>query len=50
MLMQGTKQVKTNVTNFLNHYESKKTPYLIVKDLFDYEKEFDVLDSNLIRT
>ena len=50
MLMQGSEQVKVSATIFLNHYENRKALYLTVKDLFDYEKEFDILDSNLIRT
>ena len=48
--MQGTKQVKAGVINFLNQFKSWKTPYFMVKNLFDYEKEFNVLNSNLIRT
>ena len=46
MLMHNIDQVKVSAINFLNHYESWKAQYLMVKDLFDYEKEFDILDSN----
>ena len=50
MLMHNIDQVKVSAINFLNHYESWKAQYLMVKDLFDYEKEFNFLDSNLIIT